>query len=932
MDPRQGRQSGGAHEAPHEPPDGRRRVPAAVGAIALLGTTVFVGLATAGVGNAAGLSGTMAVQGLTKPGGGVWLPGAASSPGHYWVPDAVLGICQVVSQAGSPPFTTTKCNGTARAATQAVFDPATKKLYVADGSAKSTSVVRFDYSVASEALSNAVVLAVPNATSVGGGAGGGRPSSLALTPDGKKLYVGYIKSGDVMVVNNPAGASAKPVVQRAGTTSDGKGTQGFALVTHTDGGVVHDDLYVAEIGGSGLTAITDVDGTAGRPVCGVSSACGATPVTNSAGLAVSFAPGGLAYNGTVLYVGDAPRNGPASVQQFNPVTKSQSTYSTDVTPAYTSSFDGVRRTQYANITGIGLGLTGDVFVGDDPSAFATTPFNAQGHLWAVRGTALQPTVTGISPASGPTAGGVTVTVTGANLANAAAGATTVAFGAQQASNVSCAADGTSCTATSPAAAGAGSVDVRVTSGDGQTSPATTADLFTYQSAAQPGQPVVTSITPDNGLSDGGTSVTIAGTALMTGANQPTVAFGATPATSVRCSSTTSCTAVSPGGTPGSSVDVQVTTADGTSGVVAADKFTYRSPVGALYAFGITAPKGGLTWAPDALGGHYWVSDHANGLCRLDVAPNVPATSRLHAINWDACDPGFTIGSPGQAVYDPRANADGTHWMYVPDNAVRSPGVWRLTFDPTTATISNPVGMAPGQMDNLKANSLVLDPAKDALYVGDLVDGNIRRINGIGGDPRVQTVDIVATTQPQKPGAPGRGINGTMALLGSKVFLPENNAATYFDTASPCAAVGTTAPCATTALSFLPTPAAVFVSGIATDAKHGLVYISSSPGGARATVFRFDASTITADAPGGTPGSTYVTTAAVPAAGSPEAVVRCSLTCSRTSDPTFTGATTGFFFASGLYVDPSSSALYITEDQTAGARSGRGHAWEVPYIP
>jgi hypothetical protein len=45
-----------------------------------------------------------------------------------------------------------------------------------------------------------------------------------------------------------------------------------------------------------------------------------------------------------------------------------------------------------------------------------------------------------------------------------------------------------------------------------------------------------------------------------------------------------------------------------------------------------------------------------------------------------------------------------------------------------------------------------------------------------------------------------------------------------------------------------------------------------------------------------------------------------------------GATAGFPFAQGVYVDPVTNALFVTEDVTAGARSGRGHVWSVPYIP
>src|SRR4029077_14991277 len=98
---------------------------------------------------------------------------------------------------------------------------------------------------------------------------------------------------------------------------------------------------------------------------------------------------------------------------------------------------------------------------------------------------------------------------------------------------------------------------------------------------------------------------------------------------------------------------------------------------------------------------------------------------------------------------------------------------------------------------------------------------------------------------------------------------------------------------------------------------------SIPGGrvaANATIYRFDDSTITNANPGGSAGIVYVTQGRVPAAGTPDATVYCSLTCTRPADPALTpGGTTGFPFAQGLYVDPNTSKLFVTEDATAGAR-------------
>nr|WP_268245875.1 IPT/TIG domain-containing protein [Streptomyces chryseus] len=82
-----------------------------------------------------------------------------------------------------------------------------------------------------------------------------------------------------------------------------------------------------------------------------------------------------------------------------------------------------------------------------------------------------PTVTAISPATGPIAGGTVVTITGTGLS----GATAITFGATPATGISCTA--TSCTATAPAHA-AGTVHVQVTT-PGGTSATSVADQYTY---------------------------------------------------------------------------------------------------------------------------------------------------------------------------------------------------------------------------------------------------------------------------------------------------------------------------------------------------------------------------------------------------------------------------------------------------------------------
>jgi hypothetical protein len=417
---------------------------------------------------------------------------------------------------------------------------------------------------------------------------------------------------------------------------------------------------------------------------------------------------------------------------------------------------------------------------------------------------------------------------------------------------------------------------------------------------------------------------------------------------------------------------------GTSATGSADKFLYTSPTASLFAWGITAPKGGMTFVPSTIQasgivamtattlGDMWSSDHAQGFCRHDsilqraasalysatstmTAPVGPqgtpasaGSATLHAMNTGVCDNG-NIGSPGQAVYDPRVNAGfinsttghqipaGTHFVYVPDNAVRSTAVWRLTYDPSTKTILDaPEAMVPlADVRTLKPNGMALGPDGN-LYITDLVELNIRRLTNPNLDPRTQTIGIVAVT------GDGRGANGTAAFAGAwgdtaplggvlgnpqyqnTLIISENRAAAYFDVSACPTAAG---PCSTTPI---PLPSGAFVAGVAADQTNHIAYIADSPGGANATIWRFDLAqtgNLLAQA------SVYLTSGNLPAAGSPEATVWVSQTGVRPWNPQYIpGGTAGFAFAFGLSVDQRNGDLYITGDPTAGARGGFGSAW------
>src|SRR5438132_6434170 len=116
-----------------------------------------------------------------------------------------------------------------------------------------------------------------------------------------------------------------------------------------------------------------------------------------------------------------------------------------------------------------------------------------------------PTVTAVSPTSGPTAGGTPIAITGTNFA---AGAT-VSVGGTPATGVSVL-SATQINATTPAHA-AGPADVVVTIG-GQASATNPGDQFTY--VVPP--PTVTAVNPSSGTTAGGTPITITGTGFAAG--------------------------------------------------------------------------------------------------------------------------------------------------------------------------------------------------------------------------------------------------------------------------------------------------------------------------------------------------------------------------------------------------------------------------------
>ncbi|WP_328545751.1 IPT/TIG domain-containing protein [Streptomyces platensis] len=184
-------------------------------------------------------------------------------------------------------------------------------------------------------------------------------------------------------------------------------------------------------------------------------------------------------------------------------------------------------------------------------------------------TAPVPALTSLTPTSGPTTGGTTVTLTGTGLATVGA----VRFGATPAASFTVVSD-THITAVAPA--GTGTVQVTVTTPGGTSNGIS----YTYSAA-----PTLSGVTPNQGPTSGGNTVTLTGTNLT---GTTAVTFGATPATSFTVLSPTQITAVVPAGSAGP-VTITVTAPGGTSALPSA--YFYVSPP---VLTGVAPPSGPLS--------------------------------------------------------------------------------------------------------------------------------------------------------------------------------------------------------------------------------------------------------------------------------------------------------------------------------------------------
>lgn len=226
-----------------------------------------------------------------------------------------------------------------------------------------------------------------------------------------------------------------------------------------------------------------------------------------------------------------------------------------------------------------------------------------------------PTLSSISPALGPSSGGTSLTLTGADFvagASVSIGGAACAVAAETSTSITC----------TTGVGTTGAQIVTITNPDGQTD---TYSFFTYLDA-----PTLTSISPVGGPLAGGTSVTITGTNFYTGA---TVTFNGASCSGLTVVSSTTITCTTPGGLAGAAT-VIVTNVDGQT-----------ASSGALYTYANSPTVSGTSPAYGPIGGGTAVTITGSGFqngATATFGSGSPVACTFNSINSVTCNSSLSV--------------------------------------------------------------------------------------------------------------------------------------------------------------------------------------------------------------------------------------------------------------------------------------------------
>ncbi|HEX7900721.1 MAG TPA: IPT/TIG domain-containing protein, partial [Planctomycetota bacterium] len=421
------------------------------------------------------------------------------------------------------------------------------------------------------------------------------------------------------------------------------------------------------------------------------------------------ATGAYAYHDPPTLATVSPAAGPVAGGQA--VTISGAHYVPDQT---TVAFGGAAATVVTTLTG-----SIDVLTPARPagpvSVVVTTPGGTVTALSAYRYHD-PPTLATVSPSSGPSVGGATLTLTGTNFVP---GQTTVSFSGDPGGAVVAPA-GTSLTATTPPRA-AGPANVVVTTPGGS---AALAGAYVYHDA-----PTIAAVSPGSGSTQGGQTVTITGTNFAPG--ETAVLFGGTAGSGVVVGSPGSLTVVSPAHATGA-VDVVVRTPGGEA--ASAGAYAYAGPFIASVAPVAGPVAGGQTVT---LTGTGFVPGSTS--LTLGGAPVAPVSVSATSLSFVA-PPGAGSGAVDVAVTTPDGTyvaADGYAYVGFPSISAVTPS--RGPASGGATLVIDGADFAPGNM------TVTVGGAAAAIASSTVTQAVVTTPAHAGG-----TVDVVVTTFGNQP--------------------------------------------------------------------------------------------------------------------------------------------------------------------------------------
>lgn len=379
----------------------------------------------------------------------------------------------------------------------------------------------------------------------------GEPTITGIVPPSGPLFGGYNR-----------------LVQGSGFTDLGAGTP------------------TVSFGGSPATAIVVLNGN--ELQCTVpAGAIGLVDVTVTTGNGSATLTDGFEYEGTVSLSAVTP--GLGSALGGTSISLTGSGFQSNSPGGNTVTVDGVAATGVAVVSDTQITCTTPAGAAGTTVDVAVANANGSDTLASGFTYFATPTLTSISPSSGTSLGGTSVTLTGTGFQNNSPGTNSVTIDGTAATNIVVVSD-TQITCESPAGTAGTSVDVIISNDNGS---ATFASSYTYF-----GTPTLASISPSTGFTTGGTSITLTGTGFQdNSAGTPTITLDGVAATGISVVSDTSITCTTPAGSSGE-VDVQVSNANGSATL--SNGFEYIEISASLSSLAVSSEFGALADGVDTV--------------------------------------------------------------------------------------------------------------------------------------------------------------------------------------------------------------------------------------------------------------------------------------------------------------------------------------------